>query len=280
MKMKRIIAFCAAALMTASVTAQELPKPSPHAKVEQMVGLTTITIDYSRPAVKERTIWGDLVPYGEVWRVGANACTKVTTTHDLTFGKQVLKAGTYALFITPSADSEWSVVLNTDTEQWGAGNYDETKNVITVKTHPIENSYNESMLIEVNNITNSSAVIAVKWEKIRIEIPFTVNTNDIAQKNIQDAIKKGEDLDQVYYTAAAYHYNNLKDEKTALDYLTKSNGVKKNHRAYYLQAVIAHDKGDTKKAVELAEEAVKLAEAAESKGWADYLKGKVEEWKK
>ena len=115
--MKKLAFLLIAGLIGTTAVAQKLPQPSPSCITEQVVGITTITIEYSRPGVKERTIFGDLVPYGEVWRVGANACTKFTTTDELTFGETKVAAGTYALFAFPAEDGNWEVVLNTDTEQ-------------------------------------------------------------------------------------------------------------------------------------------------------------------
>lgn len=278
--MKKIAFLLIAGLLSSSVIAQKTPQPSPFCKTEQVVGLTTITLEYSRPGVKERTIFGELVPYGEVWRVGANACTKFSTTDELKFGETSLAAGTYALFAFPGENGEWEIVLNTDTEQWGAGAYDAEKNVLSTKVKAQENSFNESMIVEINNITTNSAVLSIKWDKLRVDVPFTVDTDAIVKKGIDDAIATGENLDVVYYKAASYYYNSLKDETTAMGFLGKSIAIKKSHKSLFLKATILNDQGNKKEAIKLAEEAHAMAVEAESKGWADYILEKIEEWNK
>lgn len=278
--MKKVTLLLIAGLFGGTLVAQEFPQPSPSSKVEQTVGLTTISLDYSRPGVNDRDIFGGLLTYGEIWRVGANACTKFTTSNELTFGKTKVAPGTYALFAFPAKDGNWKVVLNSDTEQWGAGAYDESKNVMTIKVDAQKNSFNESLIIELNNLENSSAVLSIKWDKLRVDVPFTVDTDTQIEESISAAIKKGEDLDKVYYNAASYFHNTKKDEKMTTMYLEKSMAIAKSHKSLYLKATILHDSGNNKEAITVAEEAHEMAVKAESMGWANYIKENIEKWAK
>lgn len=276
--MKKLTLFLFGGLLSLSTQAQELPKPSPLCKVTQMVGLTQVELEYSRPSVKGRVVFGDLVAYDKIWRLGANGCTKITTSNELKFGDQKLAAGTYALFAIPGKE-EWKLVVNTDTEQWGAGNYDEEKNVLTVTAKPMENSYNETLVIEINNIGANGGNLSIQWEKIRVDFPFTVNTDEIAEANIKAAIEKGEDLDKVYYNAASYYFNSVGDNKKAMRLINSSLDVKKSHNAMFMKARITHANGDKDEAIKLAEEALSLAKEAEANGWIPYITDTISSWK-
>ncbi len=266
-------------MISVTVVAQDLPRPSPKAKVDQVVGLTDVSLEYSRPSVKGRTIWGELVPYDKVWRFGANECTTIRIEDDLSFGDKKLAAGYYSILATPTENGEWSIFINADTTLRGSADYDAEKDACVLKVKPTENSHTESMSITIENLTSNSAAIVFRWEKIRLELPFTVNTDMNAEKNIKKAIEEGEDLDRVNYSAASYYYNTKKDEATAMKYLGKSLEVKENHRAYYLKGVMAKDKDKMDEAVENWEKAVKLAKEAEAEGWADFIAGLINDEK-
>ncbi len=279
--MKKIIFLLAASLIAKTGISQELPQPSPFSKVEQTVGLTNIAVEYSRPSVKGRTIFGDLVPYGEVWRVGANKCTQFTASSDITFGGTEVKSGTYAMFAIPGKSGEWEVVLNSETEQWGAGDYDASKNVASAKVKANTSaSFNETFTIAVNNVKNDGAELHIMWDKTAVAIPLGVNTQKIAMKNIEMAIKEGTDLDKVYNRAAGYYKNSLKDNKTAMDYIAKGLKVKETHNLYFMQAQILMDEGKKDEGLKMAKKALDLATKAESKGWMNYIEENITEWGK
>lgn len=277
--MKKLTFILITTLFAATLQAQELPKASPLCKTEQVVGVTKISIEYSRPSVKDRTIFGDLVPYDKLWRLGANSCTKFTASSDVYFDAGILPAGTYALFATPSKTGEWKIDFNSNAEQSGTSDYDTNKNVISAQVRAQGNSFNESLIIEINNITSNSGVISIKWEKLRVDIPFKVETDKLAKININDAISKGENLDVVYYRAASYFHNSLNDDKSAMEYLNKSLAIKEGHGSLFLKGQILFAQGKTKEAIEAAEKAHKLAIEADAKGYADFIAKSIEEWK-
>ncbi len=267
-------------IMSGSAIAQELPQPSPSAKVEQTVGLTKVSIDYSRPGVKERTIFGELVPYGKVWRLGANACTKFTNSTDMLLGSTTLTAGTYAIFAIPAEKGEWTIVFNTDTEQWGAGDYDKAKNVATMKVNAKEHAFTETFTIGFANVTNNSASISFEWENLSVQVPFSVKTNKIFGMAVDEAIANGEDLDKVYYKAASYAFKSLKNNQAALASLEKSFAVKKTHKSLFLKAQVLMADDKKEEAIKAGKEAVKYAKEADANGWADYIEGYIKKWAK
>lgn len=278
--MKKSLIVGLLSLSMLSANAQDLPKPSPLCNYSQVVGLTNVKLEYSRPSAKDRDIFGGLVPYGKVWRLGANAPTMLTTDTPIIFDGQTVQPGTYAVFVIPMEKEAWKVVINTDIEQWGAGNYDEAKNIATIKVKPMENVHTESLSITVEDLTTNGGSILIAWAKTKISVPFTVGTDEVAIKNIEEAIAKGEDLDKVYSKAAGYYRDAKNDLETAMKYAEKSLKVKEGHSAMFLKARITAEMGDKKEAIKIAEKALALAKAAESQGWADYINETLTEWKK
>jgi hypothetical protein len=159
-----------------SLTAQNylLPPSSPRQTVEQQFSISNIKVDYGRPAVKEREIFGKLVPFNEVWRTGANTCTKITFGQDFMFGGKPVKAGTYGLFIIPTA-TEWTVILNSDSTQWGAFNFDAKLNVLETKV-PVQkmSTKQEWFRIDIDNLTDNSVNLYFMWDMTKVSVPITV----------------------------------------------------------------------------------------------------------
>lgn len=264
------------------VISQDLPKLSPLSKSENTVGLTKISLEYSRPSVRGRVIFGELVPYNEVWRLGANAPSKFTCSSDVLFpsaNNAVLPAGTYAVFAFPSEDKKWKIVFNSDTEQWGVGNYDSLKNIVTVHVTAQDCQHTESLLMEINEINTSGASLIIAWDKLKVTIPFTVDTDALAQKNIDAAIAEGKDLDKVYASAANYYFNIKNDLATSLDYINKSIELNKSYSNVFLKARILYAQGDKKEALKLGKEASALAEEAGKDTWVDYINETISSWK-
>lgn len=278
--MKKTILSFTLALASICASAQLLPLPSPLGHVKQVVGATEVSVEYSRPSVKDRKIVGELLPFGQMWRLGANASTKFSTTSEITFGKKVLKPGTYALFALPNADGTWEIAFNTDTQQRGTDDYSASLDVFRVSATATEHSFTETLLIGFDQLEETGGSLIIAWENVRLEIPFKVNTPKIALQNIEEAIQKGEALDEVYYNAANYHFSSLEDTETALTYVEQSIQLKESFRNLFLKARILEKLGKKKKAIPLAEKALELARAARSTGFANYISYTLENWKK
>jgi Protein of unknown function (DUF2911) len=282
--MKSIYAFLALFFVANFSFAQELPKLSPLSKSEHVVGLTKISLQYSRPSVRGRAIFGELVPYNEIWRLGANEPTRIITSQELYFGaagsEQVLAADTFAIFAFPSSDKSWKIVFNTNYQQWGSGSYDSTKDVVSLTVKAMDNVFTETLLIDINDVTMNAASITIAWDKLKVSIPFKVKTDATAIANIEAAIKEGKDLDKVYSAAANYYFNTKNDLVKADEYVDLSIGVKKAHSNLFLKARILYAQGEKKEAIKIAKEARLLAEEAKSQGWIDYIDETLEEWSK
>ncbi|MGB5363161.1 MAG: DUF2911 domain-containing protein, partial [Aureibaculum sp.] len=205
-----------------SVNAQiKTPAPSPFSSVTQMVGLTEVTLEYSRPAMRGRTIMGDLVPFDKIWRTGANARTKITFGDDVTIVGDTLKKGTYAIFTKPTAES-WEVYFYTDYAGGGAPQtLDESKVALktTVKTESMPMPI-QSFTMSFDDLTDDSAVIGMMWENTYVGVKFNVPTDEIASKSIE-AVMSGPSAND-YNNAASYYRKNGKDLKQALIWSTKA----------------------------------------------------------
>lgn len=171
-----LIALAAAALPARAQTGP--PRPSPKATVSQVAGLTEMKISYSSPAVRERQIWGALVPYDKVWRTGANEATAFEVSTDVTVEGKPLPAGKYALFTIPGKE-RWTVIFN-KTQQWGAFNYEEAADVLRVEVAPRPAPHHERLQLTIEDFTDTAATIVLAWEKVAVPVKVTFDTPKIA----------------------------------------------------------------------------------------------------
>lgn len=224
---------------TLAVSAQlRLPRPSPKASVMQTIGVTDVTITYSRPAVKGRKIWGDapadsyakgeetldnqykrtidmpIVPYGHVWRTGANEATQFVITDDAMINGQKLAAGSYSLHTIPAKD-EWTIVFNGTANQWGSFNYDPAKDTLRVKAKPQSvKDIQEWLIYTIDPVTDSSATLNIRWEKIRVPFTVTVDTVGLALAKARPLVAAAKPDDwRIRYQVGSYAYDNKVTEE-------------------------------------------------------------------
>ncbi|MBT8273926.1 MAG: DUF2911 domain-containing protein [Bacteroidia bacterium] len=269
--MKKLILLLLVFTFTFSVNAQiETPAPSPAAKIEQKVGLTDVTVEYSRPSMRGRVIFGNLVPFGKVWRTGANARTKVTFSDDVTVGDKTLKAGSYGILTIPHAES-WDVIFYTEADGGGApAELDKSKIAATVNA-PVQAMPMDiqSFTISIDDITSNDAVIGFLWEKTYVGVKFGVPTDATVMASI-DKTMGGPGFGD-YYAAAGYFLSEGKDIAKAKKWIDKAMAMNDNPRFWQLrqQSLIYAAAGDKKGAIDLAKKSLAAAEEA---GNADYIK--------
>lgn len=254
---------------------QQLPKVSQKSTVNQTIGLNEISINYSRPNVNGRTIFGDLVPYGEVWRLGANECTQFTCSEDLSIGDATLPAGTYGVFATPQKN-QWKIHFNSESEQWGSYNYDPAKTVLSYTAARITASHTETMSISFENLMESSATLVIRWSDVMICVPFTTDTKKAVEKEIKAAIAKGENLAKVHYNAASY-YEDINDVDAMNMHLNKSLELERGYYNVFMKAQLMA-KEDRRAARQLADEAIALAEKANKQDWVGHMTRLSKDW--
>ncbi|BDD08634.1 hypothetical protein FUAX_10660 [Fulvitalea axinellae] len=277
--MKKVLALAAFLFAGGLLTqAQDLPQPSPASTVNQKVGLTDVKVEYSRPGVKGRKIFGDLVPFDKVWRTGANACTKITFSTDITFAGKPVKSGTYALFTVPGKKS-WEVVLNTNTKQWGAGQYDPAKNVASVTVEATKSDFRESFTIDIADLKDESASVQIAWENTSVKVPFEVPTRKMALANINRKLKEIENPANTYFASARY-YLSIGENKKGLDYAIK--GAKDSNR-YWVIRVLAEAyaaNNDYSNAIKEAKRSLELAKKAGNQDYVKINEKNIKKWSK
>ncbi|RPD94384.1 DUF2911 domain-containing protein [Aureibaculum marinum] len=256
------------------------PAASPASTIKQTVGLTDVTVDYSRPSMRNRVIFGDVVPYNKIWRTGANARTKITFSDDVTINGNVLKKGTYAIFTKPTATA-WDIYFYTEYEGSGAINkLDESKIAFktTAKTQSIPVNI-ETFTITIDDLTDTSAVLGFMWEKTYVGLQFTVPTDIIATKSIE-TIMNGPSAND-YHRAANYYRTSGKDLKQALIWSTKATEMNKNAFWMFREKSLIHAAlGDKKAAIETAKKSLEIAEKAGSDPYIKMNKESIKEWSK
>jgi hypothetical protein len=279
----KLLAIClgvaAAAFLSSSPASADLdlPRPSPFAKVSQDVGLTTITVDYSSPGVKGRKIWGGLVPYGQMWRTGANVATKVSFSKDVTFAGKPVPAGTYALFTIPTA-GDWTVILNKKADQPGTGQgYKAEEDLLRVTLKPKAAPFRERLAFLVTDFTDDKAQLALEWEKLRLTIPVETGTTKQALANIASTIDNNW---RVYANAARYLAENKLELDVAMKYADQSIALKEDWYNVWIKAQVLAAKGNYKEALPLAQRANELGTKAGNFFFEADVKKALVDWKK
>jgi hypothetical protein len=280
--MKKIILVMTIVLTSLNGIAQvKTPAPSPKSTVEQMVGLTEVTVEYSRPSKKGRAIFGDLVPFGKLWRTGANKNSIITFSDDVVIKGQTLKKGSYAIFTTPKVDM-WEVVFYSDTENWGTPENWNEKNVAlstNVDAQMLGNTV-ETFTIGINNVDNNSATLELSWDKTLVAVKFEVPTHKTAMASIEKVLAGPTSGD--YFSSAQYFYQSNGDLNKALEYVNKAIDLNKDKPFWYTRqkSLIQAKLGDKKGAIETAKISLAAATAAKNDDYVKMNNDSIAEWSK
>ncbi len=283
--MKKIIFVLASLIASYVLNAQvKTPAPSPRCTITQVVGLTDVSLEYSRPSSKGRAVFGDLVPFGKLWRTGANANTTVSFSEDVVINGNALKKGKYALFTTPKADM-WEVVFYSDTDNWGTPDeWNASKVAVLTNVNPINLNNNvETLTIGVGNLTNDSATLDISWEKTMVSVKFEVPTKKAAMASIEKTLAGAGAGD--YFSAAQYYYQSNGDMNKALEYVNKALGmVKAGEDAPFWQlrqkSLIQGKLGDKAGAIATAKLSLAGAEKAKNNDYIKMNNDSIKEWSK
>ena len=282
-----------------------VPRPSQKAAVMQTIGVTDLTITYSRPGVKGRKIWGDplptqtatgeatldnqnirpadavIVPWGHAWRTGANEATQFVVTDDVLINGQKLPAGSYSLHTIPTKD-EWTIIFNSVANQWGSFNYDAAKDTLRVKVKPVWEDHSKEWLeYWIDPVTDNSAQVNIRWEKVRV--PFTVEVKDvnavaIAKARAAVAAAKPEDWNTPLQAANfAFSIPDKADQAEAAGWLEQSIKTKETYQNLSAKARMLAKQGKTEEAVTFGEKALVLGKAAKAN--TTNLEKSLGEWK-
>jgi len=277
MTMKHFL-LTAALLATFSTQAQNLPSASPKGSVSQVVGLTNITVTYNRPSARERRIFGDLVPYGMVWRTGANLCTIIELDGPIMVEGQKLAEGKYSIFTIPG-EVAWQVIFNKNTELWGEGDRKEEEDVLTVKVMATEMKQPvETFTIGFGEVKDDKATLDLSWEHMRVSVGLFADATEKAMTNIKEAIGSEKADFRTYHNSARFLIDRNMMPEQALTWAQQS--VKMDTRFWnvYTLALACHANGKTKDAIVHAEECKKLAREANYEAYVKMADERLKEW--
>ena len=279
--MKRLIVPILLLVISSITNAQiETPAPSPAQKITQKVGLTDITLEYSRPSMKGRTIFGSLAEYGEIWRTGANANTKLTFSTEFIIAENTLAKGSYALYTVPG-EKTWEIILYTDTTNWGTpGKWDETKVAARVVVPTQKSAMDvETLTIGFDNLTNSSAVLGIMWENTYVGLKFETPTDEMVSKSILKVMNGPTANDM--FGAAVHYLQTDKDMDSAQVWIDKAIEMTADApKFWYLrqQSLIHAKAGKTKTAISAAKASLKYAKIANNGAYIKMNTASLKEW--
>ena len=262
-----VLSLLGAALLTAPAPAQQtLPAPqaSPAASVNQTVGIAELSVSYHRPGIKGRQIWGALVPYGEVWRAGANENTTFTTSHSIFVEGKPLSAGTYGLHMIPRTD-RWTIIFSSNSTSWGSYFYDEREDALRVEVVPEAAPQTEWLAYQFEELTDSSAVLTLRWERLRVPIRVTMDTEGHVIANARDAYLRGLAgfSWQGYQQAADYCLRHNRNLEEALRWVERSIEISETFTNLRTKAGILDALGRSSEADALRSRSLTLATEAE-----------------
>ncbi len=276
---KFIILICAIAFSVNALAQIETPQPSPFQKIEQKVGLTDVTLEYSRPSMKGRTIFGSLVPFNAMWRTGANKNSTITFSDKVEIGGKEVKAGTYAIFTKPGPQN-WEVYFYSDSENWGTPEkWDESKvaAMVTVPVIPMDMSV-ETFTMSFDDLSNASADLGILWEKAYVGVPIKFSTDATVSASIDRAMN-GPTADD-YFSSAVYYLEAGKDINQAKIWIDKS--ISMNEKAPFWQirqqSLIYAKAGDKAGAIKAAQKSLELAKTAGNQDYVALNTKSLKEW--
>ena len=279
--MKKII-IALALVFAFQMNAQvKTPQASPKGELEQTVGLTNVEVDYYRPAKKGRLVFGDLVPYGKVWRTGANENTIVKFDTEVEINGTTLPAGSYALYTLPKAE-KWDVFFYKTTDNWGLPKtWDESNIALKTTVGPSTLTKDvEYFTLAVNPINFDEGTLDISWEKTIVHIPFKVPTHKTAMASIESSLNENAKASD-YYAAGTYLFSVNQDLKKSLQYVNKAIEMQKGEAPFYMlrqKSLIQAALGDKKGAVETAKKSLSEAEKAGNDDYIKMNRNSILEW--
>jgi hypothetical protein len=272
--------LCPAVLFAQAQQTQMKPfRVSPAATLTHDLGISSLKIEYARPAVKGRKIWGDLVPYGQVWRAGANSATVFTFSDAVRIAGKDVPAGSYALFALPGAET-WTLILNKQAKQWGAYGYKESEDLLrwTVKPKPIPQQEWLSYAVEPDG--ERAWRVELRWEKLAVAFDVEVDARGIYWKHLQETLAKAKDTEWVpWYQAADYCFKQGTHPQESLAWIEKSLKAGESFWNQECMARVLHKAGRTREALPHLERSAELAKGKAPKEWVDNVEKDIAAWK-
>jgi tetratricopeptide (TPR) repeat protein len=247
--------------------------------VSQEIGISRIDLAFARPAVKGRKIWGDLVPFGEVWRAGANSATVITFSHAAKVAGKDVAAGTYGFFVLPN-EKTWTLILNKKAKQWGAYDYKKEEDVLRWEATPQAGPSLEYLDYRVIPVDSGNALVELGWERLRVSFPVAFDTKGIYWTQLEDTLKKAPESDWVpWYQAAAYCQAQSIEPQKALAWIEKSLKAEEGYRNHETAARILQDAKRLPEAITHLQKAIDLSRGKAPKEYTENLEKELAAWK-
>jgi tetratricopeptide (TPR) repeat protein len=256
-----------------------LPQASQAATASQRIGLTDVAVKYHRPAVKQRTVWGDLVPYDQVWRAGANENTVLSFSTPVTIGGQLLAPGDYGLHVIPTK-TDWTIILNKESTAWGSFFYDETKDAVRFTARPQQADFQEYLAYTFESPGPAGVTLMLHWDKVALPIPIAVDTPAVVSDNLQQQLHNLPGFFwQSFAQAASWSARNNANLDRAAAWADRAVTMNRNYQTLRAKALVLERKGDATAAAALRDDAMKLATEADINAYGYELMGagKVDE---
>ena len=281
--MKRILTLFVFLSFNMIIAQLEIPAASPKSTVFQTVGLTEISVEYSRPSVKNRNIFGSLVPYDKIWRTGADESTRISFSDDVLINSATIKAGTYSLYTIPNKNY-WDIIFYAETDVWGVPrNWDENKVVLKTRV----DSYNlpdsikaETLQISFDYLSNDAAVMAILWDNIYVPFRITVPTTKNVMLKISEVLNNNPTFSD-YYKAAVFMNDQKIDAKKALEYMELAMNFNENPRFWQLRqySLILAENKLFKRAISVAKKSLKMAKKSGNENYIKMNEASIQSWK-
>ncbi|TAH18878.1 MAG: DUF2911 domain-containing protein [Cytophagales bacterium] len=281
MKKLNVLFFALAVLCCINVAQAQVtpPAPSPSASITQVVGLTNVSVNYSRPSAKGRAVFGSLVKYDQVWRTGANQATKITFADEVTIMGNKLAKGEYAIMSIPSQSAEWTVIFSKNLGV-NEGNYKMEEDALRVKVKPTTTANKvESFTVEFTDLGTNSANLEFSWENTSVKVKIEADVDAKVEKQIADFTNPNKDANG-FFQASSYYFNNGKDLNKAYDWIVKSTSMQPQFWTLYLKAQIEMKLKKYKDAIATAEKSTELAKAANNTQYVEFNEKLLAEAKK
>ncbi|WP_210488976.1 DUF2911 domain-containing protein [Rufibacter aurantiacus] len=263
-------------------TMLKLPQASPRANLTYTIGVTDITINYGAPGVKNREIWGKLVPYGKVWRAGANEATTIKFSTEVQIAQEKIPAGTYTLFVLPTDSTNWSLILSKQKGLWGTDGYDQSQDMVRIPFSPQWSVFHETLQYTVQDITPNSGRLSLNWANKQLVIPIKVDAHSQTLKLIKDSLSSAKPTDwAILAQAVGYLLQQNSDHEQALEWINKSINIEENFFNTWLKAKLLAQKHEYAEALELNKKAQKLGRLSKEsyQAYADEIEDAAVLWK-
>lgn len=292
-KVQNLLLVAVLAAETLAAQSEHFPlkrEESQYKMIQQVIGLDTVTLEFSRPNLKGRELFGEMLPWDEVWRTGANASTKISFSEQMFLNGHRIPRGTYSLYSVPRKENKWTVILNKNTSLWGHYGYDEEQDFLRLDIEPlIQEEFRETFDIVFTNTTKDSSTVSIVWGKLVIPLKIEID-KELTDQRIMSSIKQKLNDPKaheepivsahIYFFAANYYYNSNRNTEQALEWMNKAIEIKEVNYFFYYKAEIAGSSGSFTEALKASRKGLSLFEDGGNEEWKWRYRTQIDKWER